>query len=190
MAAFQGYVAMLRHAIAAKDAAAERKYDRLARHAMNMYLSYLVVWDIPMPPGPLADAGFKSTGWTVVSAQNQCLDVFALLTLPELWWMGCRLGDERLKGLVPLMFRSSFQLADHEGNSGEQILHTNYRHMWDDGKLIGDRGDARDFRGCYDPWNPIWLTGHFLCAAADLREMGVAEFTTSAAVLRERDGTE
>jgi len=88
------------------------------------------------------------------------------------------------------IFRSSFQLADHEGNSGEQILHTNYRHMWDDGKLIGDRGDARDFRGCYDPWNPIWLAGHFLCAAADLRKMGVAEFAASATGLRERNGTE
>ncbi|MBQ4199725.1 MAG: hypothetical protein II649_07555 [Kiritimatiellae bacterium] len=172
MAAFQGYVAMLRHAIGAKDASAESKYRRLARHAMHMYLSYMFVWDVPMPPGALADAGFKTTGWTVVSAQNQCLDLFALLTVPELWWMGGYLGDGRLKDIAWLMFRSCFQLTEPDGNSGEQILHTNYRHMWNDHTLIGGRGDAADFRGGYDMWNPLWLTGHFLCAAADLRELG------------------
>ena len=172
MAAFQGYVAMLRHAIAAGDAAAEKKYARLARHAMNMYLSWMVAWDIPMPPGPLADAGFKSAGWTVVSSQNQCLDIFALLTVPELWWMGEYTGDRRLKEIAELMFRSSFQMAEADGGSGEQILHTNYRHMWDDGRLIGDRGDARTFRGGCDPWNPVWLAGHFLCAAADMAQAG------------------
>ena len=171
-AAFQAYCAMLRHAIAAKDKAAEVKYARLARHAMNMYLSYAFVWDVPMPPGHLADAGFKSEGWTVVSAQNQCSDVFGLLTLPELWWMGEYLGDGRLKPLAQLMYRSCFQLTDHKGNAGEQILHTNYRHMWDDRRIIRDRGNARDFRGGYDPWNPIWITGFFLVTAADFVEMG------------------
>lgn len=172
-AAFQAYCAMLRHAIATKDKAAERKYARLARHAMNMYLSYTIVWDIPMPPGHLADAGFKSAGWTVVSAQNQCSDVFGLLTLPELWWMGDYLGDARLQPLSQLMYRSCFQLVDANGNVGEQILHTNYRHMWEDRRVIRDRGNARDFRGGYDPWNPIWLTGFFLATAADFMEMGV-----------------
>ena len=168
-----GVSGLLRHAIAAKDKSAEGKYARLARHAMNMYLSYAYVWDVPMSPGHLADAGFKSAGWTVVSAQNQCSDVFGLLTLPELWWMGEYLGDGRLKPLAQLMYRACFQLTDHKGNAGEQILHTNYRHMWDDRRIIRDRGNARDFRGGYDPWNPIWITGFFLVTAADFKEMGV-----------------
>ena len=57
--------------------------------------------------------------------------------------------------------------------AGEQILHTNYRHMWDDRRIIRDRGNARDFRGGYDPWNPIWITGFFLVTAADFKEMGM-----------------
>lgn len=172
MAAFQGYVAMLRHAIAAGDAAEEKRFARLARHAMHMALSWTVVWNITMPRGrTLSKARFRSAGWTVVSVQNQCLDVFALLTVPELVWMGGYLGDRRLEDLAMLMFRSCFQLTAADGNTGEQILHTNYRHMWDDFRLIGKRGDPRTFRGGFDPWNPIWLWGHFLCAAADLESL-------------------
>ena len=91
--------------------------------------------------------------------------------------MGGYLGDARLTELAELMFRSCYQLTGPDGNAGEQILHTNYRHMWNDHTLIGKRGDPRDFRGGYDPWNPIWLAGHFLCAAADLQEMGALPCT-------------
>ena len=172
MAALQGYVAMLRHAIASKDAQAGRKYARLARHALNMLLSYVVVWDIPMPPGALADAGFKSAGWTAVSAQNQCLGAFAVISAPDVWWMGDYLRDVRLKKIAALMYRSCGQLFEPDGNSGEQVLQTNYRHMWNDYSLIGGKGDAADFRGGYCMWNPLWLTGHYLCAAADFHELG------------------
>lgn len=166
-AAFQGYAALLRNAIAAKDVVAERKYARLARHSMNMMLTYTMVWDATYPPGRLSDHAFKSTGWTVVSAQNQHLDAFGVLTTPEIWRMGEYLKDDRLKRLASVMYRSCFQLTDASGSLGEQIQHTNFGQR-------GDMSDVYRLRGGYaERWTVFWLTAHFLNAAAEFREMGV-----------------
>lgn len=166
-AAFQGYVELLRHAVAAKDSAAERRYARLAEHAMNMMLTYTMVWDATYPPGRLSDHAFKSTGWTVVSAQNQHLDAFGVLTTPEIWWMGEYLGDERLKRLARVMYRACYQLTDASGSLGEQIQQTNFAQH-------GDMSDVRKLRGGYaEGWTVFWLTAHFLNAAAQFAEMGV-----------------
>ena len=168
-AAFQGYVALLRHEVKAngRDARSpsqeERKYARLARHAMNMMLTYTMVWDATYPPGRLSDHAFKSTGWTVVSAQNQHLDAFGVLTTPDIRWMGGYLGDERLKKLADVMYRSCFQLTDASGSLGEQIQHTNFGQR-------GDMSDVYRLRGGYaERWTVFWLTAHFLHAAADLK---------------------
>ena len=167
-AAFQGYVALLRNAIAAKDGASERKYVRLACHAMNMMLTYTMVWDATYPPGRLSDHAFKSTGWTVVSAQNQHLDAFGVMTTPDIWWMGDYLKDERLKKLAAVMYRSCFQLTSASGSLGEQIQHTNFGQH-------GDMSDVYRLRGGYaETWTVFWLTAHFLNAAADFKEMGVS----------------
>ena len=166
-AAFQGYLELLRNAVASGNAAAERRYARLARHAMNMMLTYMMVWDATYPPGRLSDHAFKSTGWTVVSAQNQHLDAFGVLTTPEIWRMGEYLGDERLKRLAAVMYRSCFQLTDASGSLGEQIQQTNFAQQ-------GEMGDVRKLRGGYsENWTVFWLTAHFLNAAAQFTEMGI-----------------
>ena len=166
-AAFQGYLALLERAVAVKDAAAEKRYARLARHAMNMMLTYTMVWDATYPVGRLSDHAFKSTGWTVVSAQNQHLDAFGVLTTPEIWKMGRYLKDERLQKLARVMYRSCYQLTDASGSLGEQIQQTNFAQR-------GDMSDVYKMRGGYvERWTVFWLTAHFLNAAAQFREMGV-----------------
>ena len=166
-AAFQGYLALLEAAVRTKDSAAEKRYSRLARHAMNMMLSYTMIWDATYPAGRLSDHAFKSTGWTVVSAQNQHLDAFGVLTTPEIWRMGDYLGDERLKRLAAVMYRSCFQLTDASGSLGEQIQQTNFAQR-------GDMTDVFRLRGGYaERWTVFWLTAHFLNAAAQFKEMGV-----------------
>ncbi len=170
-AAFQGYSALLRNAIKTKDVEAEKKYARLAQHAMNNMLTYTVVWDIAMPPGRLNDHGFKSTGWTVVSPQNQHLDAFGVLSTPDIWRMGVYLGDERLTKLAAIMYRSCFQLTSITGALGEGIQHTYYDMPENN---LGGHLDAFGQRGGYkEHWTVFWLTAHFLNAAAEFREMGV-----------------
>lgn len=166
-AAFQGYEALLRHAVRTGDREAERRYARLARHAMNVMLTYTMVWDATYPPGRLSDHAFRSTGWTVVSAQNQHLDAFGVLTTPEIWRMGEYLGDDRLKKLAAVMYRTCFQLTDDSGSLGEQIQQTNFAQR-------GDMTDVYKLRGGYaERWTVFWLTAHFLNAAAQFTEMGV-----------------
>ena len=166
-AAFQGYVELLRHAVRTGEKADEKRYARLARHAMNMMLTYTMVWDAVYPPGRLSDHAFRSTGWTVVSAQNQHLDAFGVLTTPEIWWMGEYLGDNRLKRLAAVMYRTCFQLTDADGSLGEQIQQTNFAQQ-------GCLDDVRKLRGGYaERWTVFWLTAHFLNAAAQFAEMGI-----------------
>lgn len=165
LAAFQGYVALLRHALKTGDRDSVRRYERLARHSMYVMLSFTVVWDIPMPPGRLADHAFKSTGWTVVSPQNQHLDVFGVLGTPDVWWMGEYLKDERFKHLAAVMYRSCYQMTDASGSIGEQIQHTNYG--------LHGRPTPGRYRGGYnEKWKVFWMTAHFLNAAAEFKEMG------------------
>ena len=161
-AAFQGYEALLRDALARGDKPAEKRWARLAEHAMNMMLTYTMVWDATYPPGRLADHAFRSSGWTVVSAQNQHLDAFGVLTVPEVTRMGRYLKDERLVKLADLMYRTCSQLTDSSGSLGEQIQQTNFAQR-------GDLTDITKLRGGYqERWTVFWLTAHFLNAAASL----------------------
>lgn len=158
-AAFQGFLEMY-------ERFKDEKYLQWAKHAMDVCLSYVVVWDIPLPAGRMADYNFKTTGWTVVSAQNQHIDVYGVLFAPEVYRMGILLKDERLCSLAKVMYRSCYQLTDAYGSQGEQLQQTNFAQR-------GDMSDVYKLRGGYaERWTVFWITAHFLNAAARFEEMG------------------
>ena len=159
-AAFQGFLEMY-------ERFRDEKYLNWAKHAMDVCLSYVVVWDIPLPAGRMADYNFKTTGWTVVSAQNQHIDVYGVLFAPEVYKMGRYLHDDRLCSLAKVMYRSCYQLTDAYGSQGEQLQQTNFAQR-------GDMSDVYKLRGGYaERWTVFWITAHFLNAAARFEEMGV-----------------
>ena len=159
-AAFQTFVNMY-------EQTKEQKYLDWAKHAMDVCLSYVVVWDIPLPAGRLADFNFRSTGWTVVSPQNQHIDVYGVLFAPEVYRMGKYLKDERLCDLSKVMYRTCFQLTNAYGSQGEQLQQTNFAQH-------GDMSNVYKLRGGYsEGWTVFWITAHFLNAAARFQEMGV-----------------
>lgn len=159
-AAFQGFLELY-------ERFGKKEYLDWAKHAMDVCLSYLVVWDIPLPAGRMADYNFKTTGWTVVSPQNQHIDVYGVLFAPEIYKMGVHLKDERLKRIAPVMYRSCFQLTDPSGSQGEQLQQTNFAQH-------GDMSNVHKLRGGYsESWTVFWITAHFLNAAARFHEMGV-----------------
>jgi hypothetical protein len=159
-AGFQGFLALY-------ELTGEKKYLAWAAHAMDVMLSYTVLWDIDLPPGRLRDHGLKTRGWTIVSAQNQHLDVFGVVSTPELWRMGDYLQREELKQLARVMYRSCGQLIDPYGSQGEQVQHTNFAQH-------GDMSNVFRLRGGYsESWTVFWITAHFLNAAAEFARMGV-----------------
>ena len=159
-AAFQGFLALYEHY-------GNREYLDWAKHAMDVVLSYTVVWDIPLPAGRMADHGFKSTGWTVVSPQNQHIDVYGVMFTPDIYRMGVHLGDDRLKEIAKVMYRSCYQLTDARGSQGEQLQQTNFAQQ-------GDMSNVHKLRGGYsESWTVFWITAHFLNAAARFEDMGV-----------------
>jgi len=159
-AGFQAFLAMY-------ELTGKQKYLEWAEHAMDVTLSYTVVWDIDMPAGRLRDHNFKSRGWTVVSAQNQHLDVYGVLYTPEIYRMGQYLSREDLKKLAVVMYRTCGQLIDSMGSQGEQIQQTNFAQQ-------GNMDDVEKMRGGYsEGWTVYWITAHFLNAAAQFEEMDV-----------------
>ncbi len=163
----EGAMAGFHAFLAAYEMTKESRYLEWAEHAMDVALTYTVVWDIDLPAGRLRDHGFKSRGWTVVSAQNQHLDVFAVLYTPEIWRMGDYLHRKDLKRLAAVMYRSCGQLIDPFGSQGEQIQQTNFGQS-------GDLSDVFRMRGGYsEHWTVFWITAHFLNAAGQFEEMGV-----------------
>ena len=158
--AFQGFMA-------AYEYTGQQKYLDWAQHAGDVVLSYTVVWDIPMPPGRMADHFFKSRGWTGVSAQNQHLDVYGVLTTPQFYKLGQLTNNPDLMRLAKVMYRSCGQMIDPFGAHGEQIQQTNYT-QW------VENNETPDLRGGYsEDWTVFWITAHFLHAAATFKEMGV-----------------
>ncbi|MDO4586416.1 MAG: hypothetical protein Q4C95_03875 [Planctomycetia bacterium] len=157
-AAFQGFLTMY-------EITQEAKYLIWAKHACDVCLSYLVVWDIPLPPGRLADHRFRTRGWTVVSPQNQHLDVYGVLFAPEVYRIGELLNIESYKKVSEVMFRSCGQLIDPWGSQGEQIQQTNFAQR-------GDMSDVLKLRGGYaEAWTVFWITTHFLNSAARMEEL-------------------
>ncbi len=165
-AALQGFVALY-------ELTGERRYLKWAEHACDVALTYVVVWDIDMPPGRLRDHGFKTRGWTAVSVQNQHIDVFGVLIAPDVYRLGKFLGREDLRKLAILMYRSCGQLIDPYGSQGEQPHHTNYAQHGKFASLLKS-GNVSGIRGNYvEEWTVFWITAHFLNAAAQFKELGV-----------------
>ena len=152
-AAFQGF-------LAAWELTGESRFLDWARHACDVMLTYLVVWDIDLPAGRLRNHAFKTRGWTVVSPQNQHIDAYGVLMGPDVYRLGQILDDDSLQQIGLLMFRSCGQLIDPYGSHGEQPQHTNYAQR-------GRVDDIFALRGGYvEDWTVFWLTAHFLNAAA------------------------
>ena len=144
----------------------EARYLEWAKHAMDVCLSYVVVWDIPLPAGRMADHHFKTTGWTVASPQNQHIDIYGVLFAPEVYRMGQILKNRSLQRLAEVMFRSCIQLTDPFGSQGEQLQQTNFAQH-------GDMSNVHKLRGGYsESWTVFWITAHFLNAAAKFELMG------------------
>ena len=172
-AAFQGFLALY-------ELTKEKKYLGWATHAMDVALSYTVLWDIDLPAGRLRDHGLKTRGWTIVSAQNQHLDVFGVVSTPEIWRMGDYLGRDDLKRLAAVMYRSCGQMTDPYGSQGEQIQHTNFGQH-------GDMSNVFRLRGGYsESWTVFWITAHFLNAASEFERMGVDLDEVDKSIVRTR----
>ena len=159
-AALQGFLAVY-------EVSGDKRFLAAARHAADVVISYVYVWDVPLPAGRLTDHGFKSRGWTAVSAQNMHLDVYGVLCAPALWRLGEITGHTDYQKLARLMLVACGQLLDPEGSQGEQMHQTNYAQHYDYTDLNGVRGDY------VETWNVYWISAHFLVAAAQLDEMGV-----------------
>ena len=152
----EGAYAALQGFLAVYEGTGDRRFLEWARHACDVVLTYVVIWDIDLPPGRLRNHAFKTRGWTVVSPQNQHIDVFGVLIAPEIYRLGQILNDSQLQQLALLMYRSCGQLLDPYGSQGEQPQHTNYAQR-------GDVNDVFALRGGYaETWTVFWITAHFL----------------------------
>ncbi len=147
--------------MAAYELSGDKKYLDYAKHASDIVLSYTMVWDVPFNGSRLGDAGFKSRGWTAVSPQNNHLDVYGVLYTPVVKKLGKLLKRPEYEKLAEVMYRSCGQLMDENGSQGEQIQQTNFGQFFKNAPLQSLRG------GYAEQWTVLWITAHFLVAAAE-----------------------
>ena len=159
-AAFHGFLSLY-------NLTGDKEFLDAAEHALCVVLTYVYVWDVDMPAGRLDNHGFKSTGWTGVSVQNQHIDPYGVMIAPEIYQFGQIKGREDLKKLSIVMYRSCGQIMDAFGGHGEQLQQTNYAQR-------GKTDDIYALRGGYqERHTPFWLTAHYLNGAARFKELGV-----------------
>ena len=158
-AALQGFLAVY-------EMTKDPRHLEWAAHALDTLLTWTIVWDIPLPPSRLGDAGVKLRGFTTVSAQHHHADFYGITVAPEVYRMGGYLKRDELKRLAQVMYRSEGQMIDAWGSQGEQFNQTNFA-------MTGERDPFR-LRGSYsEDWTPFWICAHFLAAAAEFERMGV-----------------
>ena len=145
----------------------DRKYLEATEHATQVFLTYVQLWDIPMPPSRLADNHFISRAWTAVSVQNMHLDVFGIFVLPHLWKIGRDLNRPDWQKLVVPMFVNCGQMMDAYGSQGEQIQHTNYAQRPPFEPIEALRG------GYAENWMVFWMTAAFLNTSAQFTRLGI-----------------
>lgn len=143
------------------------KHLEWARHACDVMLTYSYVWDVPLPPGRLSDHRLRTRGWTSVSIQNQHLDVWSVLTAPDVYRLGQIDHRPDLQQFALVMYRTCGQLIDPSGSQGEQLQQTNYAQRGHDVPLAEIRG------GYNEDWTVFWITAHFLTGAARFQQLGV-----------------
>ncbi len=159
-AAFQGFLALY-------ELTRNPEHLAWARHACDVALTYVVDWDIDLPPGRLRDHGFRTRGWTAVSPQNEHLDVWGTILAPDVYRLGQIDSREDLRRLAILMYRTCGQLIDTFGGQGEQMEHTNYIQR-------RRSADMQTLRGGYnETWTVFWIPAHVLTGAARFQELGV-----------------
>jgi hypothetical protein len=166
----EGAVAAMTAYYAAWELTGNEKYIRAAEHATAVYLSYLQVWKIPLPPGRLADNGFTSAGWTAVSVQNMHLDVYGVWVAPLLWKIGKVLNNKKWQDLAWPTFVNCGQMTDIYGSQGEQFEQTNFCQQpfkIPDSPLRG---------GYSEHWVVFWITAAFLNSAAQFELLGLSVF--------------
>ncbi len=166
----EGAAAAMTAFFAVYELTGKKRYLDAAEHACGVFLTYLQLWDIPMPPGRLADNFFRSSGWTAVSVQNMHLDIYGVWMAPLVWKIGRALNRPAWQHLALPMFVNCGQLTDIHGCTGEQIDHTNFSQQH-------NRTTLDTFRGGYaEHWVVFWLTAAFLDAASRFELMGVSLF--------------
>ncbi len=166
----EGAVAAMSAFYAAWELTGSEKYIRAAGHATAVYLSYLQVWNIPLPPGRLSDNGFTSAGWTAASVQNMHLDVYGVWVAPLLWKIGKALNNKKWQDLAWPTFVNCGQMTDIYGSQGEQFEQTNFCQQ-------SFRIPDAPLRGGYsENWVVFWITAAFLNSAAQFELMGISVF--------------
>ncbi len=166
----EGAVAAMTAFYAAWELSGDGKYLKAAGHATAVYLTYVQVWNIPMPPGRLADNGFSTVGWTAVSVQNMHLDVYGVWVAPLLWKIGRALKRTQWQDLAWPTFVNCGEMTDIYGSQGEQFEQTNFCQQ-------PFRIAGAPLRGGYsENWVVFWITAAFLNSAAQFELLGIPVF--------------
>lgn len=158
-------------------------FRRGAIHAAQLSASWILLWDIPLPPeSTLARRGFRSTGWAGCDAPGAgYVHPMGIIATPDLVRVAQMTGDATFLDIAELCFMASNENVGrewgyaHEGMQEEGLLLSPWfldDPMFARGTGFGDRRKGEGNKTCLP-----WISAVTVWAADELRRrFGTLDF--------------
>ncbi|MGD0039508.1 MAG: hypothetical protein ABSE84_03660, partial [Isosphaeraceae bacterium] len=163
------------------EANTNKRFLDLAQWAADWTLTWMYFHDIGLRKDSVLYGHLHTIGWTLVSTQNQEIDVFAYWMAPDYYRLGSLLHDPRYQQIAKVMYDACTQTIARPGRMfgqsalGIQAEHYNHTNC----TYVG--GQPGTWRGTQHAAGISWVTAGGLYGGMKLVEMAPEEFRLSAA---------
>jgi hypothetical protein len=157
-------------AIALYEVTKKQEYLDWARDAADWLLTWYVMYDMQLPPASPLHGFVNTTGWTMISVQNEELDCWGQYIAPDFYLLGEYLNDQRYVHVGRTLFYAPTQAIARPGAMFglkmigmelEHFNHTNCTYV---------RGGA--WRGPFWGEGILWALTATLYNGAKMAELG------------------
>jgi hypothetical protein len=163
------------------EANTNKRFLDLAQWAADWTLTWMYFHDIGLRKDSVLYGHLHTIGWTLVSTQNQEIDVFAYWMAPDYYRLGSLLHDPRYQQIAKVMYDACTQTIARSGRMfgqsalGIQAEHYNHTNC----TYVG--GQPETWRSTQHAAGISWVTAGGLYGGMKLVEMAPEEFRLSAA---------
>ena len=164
----------LHGAITLYEVTKKPEYLEWAHDAADWVLTWYVMYDMQLPPSSPLHGFVNTTGWTMISVQNEELDMWGQYIAPDFYVLGKYLNDKRYQDVGITLFYAPTQAIARPGAMFglklvgmelEHFTHTNCTYI---------RNGA--WRGSFWSSGILWTLTATLYNGAKMAEMGALQW--------------
>ena len=160
-----------RTALDTYTATKEPRFLKMAKDAADWTLTWMYFHDVGMKPeSGLLHKHLHTVGWTVISTQNQEIDVWGYFMAPDYYRLGLTSGEERYKQIGCVLYQAASQTISRPDamfgpTPGIQAEHYNHSNC------TYHRGQPANWRGSQHSMGIGWTNAGALYGGTRLSEL-------------------